>query len=402
MITENQHIELKKELGDSVDLEKEVIAFLNTKEGGKIYKGIDNFGNVFGVENLYKQMLMIKDRIKNNIEPSVMGLFDVVEEEIDDKKVIKIIIAGSSEKPYYKKKFGITPKGCYIRIGTASEPMNKNQIESLFSSRTRNSIGKIKSPKFDLTFEQLRIFYDEREKNLNKHFKKNLELLTPDGQLNYVAYLMADENNIYIKIAKYKGIDKVELIENNEYGYCSIIKAVKNILQKVDIENRTFAQITPKERIEKRLWNPIALREAIINAFVHNDYTKEIAPSIEIFLDKIVITSAGSLPENLSIKEFFSGYSIPRNKELMRIFKDLELVEQLGSGLPRILKFYSKDCFEFLDNFTRVTFPIDSDYIEQVTLQVKQLIKVMYDKHSRTELMKMVKLTDREYFRKNI
>ena len=150
---------------------------------------------------------------------------------------------------------------------------------------------------------------------------------------------MADENNISIKIAKYKGKNKNELIENNEYGYCSIIKSVKNVLQKVDIENKTFTQITPRERIEERIWHPIALREAIINAFVHNDYTKEIAPTIEIFTDRIVITSAGSLPENLSIEEFFSGYSIPRNKELMRIFKDLELVEQLGSGVPRILQY---------------------------------------------------------------
>jgi len=158
MISENHHIEFKTKLDDKTDLEKEVIAFLNTREGGKIYIGIDNSGSVIGVENIDKQMLRIKDRIKNNIEPSAMGLFDVVEEELENKKVIKIIVAGGTEKPYYKKKFGMTPKGCYIRVGTAAEPMNQNQIEKLFSSRTRNSIGKIKSPRQDLSFEQLRIY----------------------------------------------------------------------------------------------------------------------------------------------------------------------------------------------------------------------------------------------------
>lgn len=345
-----------------------------------------------------------------------MGLFDVVEEEIRNKKVIKIIVAAGSEKPYYKKKYGMTPKGCYIRLGTAAEPMNQNQIERLFASRTRNSIGKIKSPRQKLTFEQLRIYYEERDKLLNKQFKRNLELLTEDGHLNYVAYLLADENNISIKLAKYKGADKTELIENNEYGYCSIIKAVKSVLQKIDIENKTFAQITSRERKEKRMWQPIALREAIINAFVHNDYTKEIAPAIEIFSDRIEITSAGTLPEDLSQDEFFSGYSIPRNKELMRIFKDLELVEQLGSGIPRILQNYGKECFHFTENFTRITFPIDPDYTSQVTpqvtehvtthvtthvtMQVEELIKIMYGEHSRLELMKMIGLSNREYFRK--
>lgn len=106
MIIENQHIELKRDLTDEVDLEKEVIAFLNTREGGKIYIGIDNTGSVIGVEDSDKLMLKIKDRIKNNIAPLAMGLFDVIEEEYQNKKVIKIIVAGGNEKPYYKKNMG--------------------------------------------------------------------------------------------------------------------------------------------------------------------------------------------------------------------------------------------------------------------------------------------------------
>lgn len=106
MIIENQHIELKRDLTDEVDLEKEVIAFLNTREGGKIYIGIDNTGSVIGVEDSDKLILKIKDRIKNNIAPLAMGLFDVIEEEYQNKKVIKIIVAGGNEKPYYKKNMG--------------------------------------------------------------------------------------------------------------------------------------------------------------------------------------------------------------------------------------------------------------------------------------------------------
>jgi hypothetical protein len=53
----------------------------------------------------------------------------------------------------------MSEKGCYIRLGTAAEPMTQKMIDELFAKRTRDSIGKIKSNKQDLTFEQLKIYY---------------------------------------------------------------------------------------------------------------------------------------------------------------------------------------------------------------------------------------------------
>lgn len=103
---------------------------------------------------------------------------------------------------------------------------------------------------------------------LNQNFANSLELLTPDGKYNYIAYLLADENGVSIKVAKYAGTDKVDLIENEEYGYCSLIKATKNVLDKMKIENITLAKVTSTTRIEKNLIDPVALREAVINAIV--------------------------------------------------------------------------------------------------------------------------------------
>lgn len=93
------------------------------------------------------------------------------------------------------------------------------------------------------------------------------------------------------------------------------------------------------------------------NLQLHNDYSFEIPPKFEIFPDRLEITSSGTLPDMLSKKEFFKGISVHRNKELMRVFNDLHLVESLGSGIPRILKAYDEDCFVFMDNYTRVIFP---------------------------------------------
>ena len=355
---ESTRIENKLTLTPDLDIEKEVVAFLNYKEGGFIYIGVDKEGNTVGVEDVDDCMLRLKDRIKNNISPSVMGLFDISEERKDGRSVVKVTIASGIEKPYFKNKYGMTSRGAYIRVGTSAEPMPQEMIDRLFSMRTRDSIGKIVSNRQDLTFEQLRIYYDEHKKRLSDKFARSLELLTEDGKYNYVAYLLADENGNSVKVAKYSSLDRCDLVENNEYGYCSLIKATKSVLAKLDVENKTAATITPVERIEKPLWDKVALREAVINAMVHNDYSFEVPPKFEIFPDRIEITSAGRLPESLSMEEFFGGISIPRNKELMRIYRDVELVESLGSGIPRILRAYGRDCFTFTDNFIRITFPV--------------------------------------------
>lgn len=353
---ETNRIEFKRELNDK--LEREIVGFLNYHEGGTIYIGIDDDGSVIGVTDIDDAQLKIKDRIKHNILPSTLGIFDVVCEMSDGISYIKINIASGPEKPYYVRKYGMSPSGCFMRIGSSTEPMPQNLIEDLFTKRTRNSIGKINSPKQDLTFEQLKIFYEENKYELNEHFVDNLELFTEEGRFNYAAYLLADVNGTSIKVAKYSGTDRFELIENNEYGYCSLIKATKRVLDKLEIENRTLAKITPKEREERNLVDKIALREAVINAIVHNDYSNEVPPKIEIFSDRIEITSTGSFVQGMTEEEFFSGYSAPRNKELMRVFKDVHLVEQLGSGMIRILKKYDRSIFTITSNFIRVAFPI--------------------------------------------
>jgi predicted HTH transcriptional regulator len=151
------------------------------------------------------------------------------------------------------------------------------------------------------------------------------------------------------------------------------------------------------------------LREAVINAIVHNDYSFEVPPKFEIFPDRLEITSAGRLPESLTREEFFNGISIPRNKELMRIYRDVELVESLGSGIPRILRAYGEDCFKFTDNFIRITLPISahdhasnhaSDHASvHASVQVKKLISILTREMGRAELQELLSIKNRDYFR---
>lgn len=187
---ENHHSEFKQKV--TPELEKEVVAFLNAKEGGVLYIGINKNGVPTGVDNADQEQLIIKDRLKNNILPSCLGLFDLITEVREGKDIIKIIVAGGYEKPYYVRKYGLSEKGVFLRVGSSTEPMPTRQIEQLFAKRIRNSIGNIKSPKQDLVFQQLHIYYQSVGKGLNEQFAKNLELITEDNSYNYVAYLMND------------------------------------------------------------------------------------------------------------------------------------------------------------------------------------------------------------------
>ncbi len=351
---ETNRIENKEQLNE--DFEQEVIAFLNYKEGGIIYVGVRKNGQVVGVDDIDLTQLQIKDRIKNNIQPSTLGLFDVIVETIDDKDVIKVVISSGTEKPYYLRKKGRTPEGCYIRIGSSKERMTFDMIDEMYARRVKNSLKEIEAPRQDLSFRQLKIYYEENGMKLNDNFARNLNLLTDEGKYNYNAYLLADENNISIKLVKYLGTNKLELIENHEYGYCCIITATHRILERLVSENTVYAKIEYKGRKEVEMIDSKALKEAVINAIVHSDYTYNTSPIIELYSDRIEITSGGGLPQELSKEEFLEGVTAPRNKELIRVFKDVDLIENIGSGVLRILDAYDKSCFIFMDHFLRVSF----------------------------------------------
>lgn len=361
---ESNRVEFKGVLNDK--MEKEIVAFLNNQEGGILYIGLDDNGHPTGVNDLDSTQLKIADRIKNNILPSTLGLFDIVTEVVEDISVIKVLVSSGLEKPYYIKSQGMSPTGCYTRIGTSSQPMTTAMIDSLYAKRIHTTLRNIQAPRQDLKFAQLKIYYQEQGLELNDQFASSLEFLTPDGKYNYIAYLLADENGTSIKVAKYAGTDKVDLIENEEYGYCSLIKATHRVLDKFKVENITKAKITDTVRIEKNLVEELPLREAIINAVVHNDYSHEYPPVFEMFSDRIEITSYGGLIQGQSEDDFFSGGSMPRNRELMRVFRDVDLVEQLGSGMGRILKAYDKSIFKISENFLRVVFPFAKTESEPV------------------------------------
>lgn len=376
--TETNRIENKEQLNE--EFEQEVIAFLNYKEGGIIYIGISKEGQAVGLKDVDLTQLQIKDRIKNNIQPSTLGLFDVVVETIENKEVIKVIISSGTEKPYYLRKKGRTPEGCYVRVGSSKERMTERMIDDMFAKRVKNTLKEIDSPRQELTFNQLKIYYEEHGLKLNDNFLQNLDLLTSEGKYNYNAFLLADENTVSIKLVRYLGTNKLELLENLEFGNRCLITATQRILDRLDVENTTYAKIEYFGRKEQEKIDSKALKEAVINAIVHNDYSYGNSPIIELYSDRVEITSAGGLPQELSQEEFLEGVTAPRNKELIRVFKDVDLIENIGSGVLRILDAYDKSCFKFMEHFLRVSFKYKENPFEYDDKTDKKTDKKTYKK----------------------
>ena len=353
---ETDRIEFKEQL--TPELEKEVVAFLNAR-GGHLYIGIKDNGSVVGIQDTDQIQLKIKDRLINNIRPSIMGLFEVENKEIDGKDVIVIGLASGTTPPYYIKQKGRSEAGCFIRIGASSQPMTEEMIEQLLSKRIPVSIANLPARHSDLTFAQLKIYYEEKRKPLNTRFANNLSFYTPDKQYNQVAYLFADENRFSFRFAKWLGKNRIDLIQNEELGDRCILTVINDVISRFNVENTTLARKTYPTRIEKNIVDKVALRECIINAFAHNDYSEGHTPIFEVFEDRFEITTYGDVLSWVTKKEFFSGVSRPKNPEIMRIFKDLELVENLRSGIPPIVEKYGKKIFFFSKNIFRISLPFD-------------------------------------------
>ena len=278
------------------------------------------------------------------------------------------------------------PMSCKNKISAAilQDQRGRNFYVDALGIEEYNAIRELK--------DDVLCFYGEDSDDTDIQFEDNLDLRTGEGVYNFLAYLLADNNGASIKVAKYKGTDKIDLIENEEYGYRCLITAVYRVLDKLAVENKTFAKITPRNRLERKLINPVALREAFINAVVHNDYSLG-WPVVEFFSDRITITSTGGLIEGLSNDDFFKGRSMLRNRELMRVFKDVELVEGLGSGMLRILEAYDHSVFDITPGFIVVTFPYASDFersnSENANINERSLSEVLSEVLSEGDIIKV-------------
>lgn len=236
---------------------------------------------------------------------------------------------------------------------------------------TSDIITKTKAPNQDLYFNQIKTLFLSKGLTINNNnFENNLGFLLENNQYNLMAWLLADKNDISIKIATFAGKDKSQLIKRNEYGFKCLLMAMEQVISYVESINETMVTIGNHQREELQLFDMSCFREAWINACLHTSWEKMNPPAVYVFCDRIEIISTGGLPQDLSKEEFFKGISRPVNLKLQKIFGQLGYVEQTGHGIPLIISNYGKQAFDIMDNYLNVVIPFARKQSTHIPQQV--------------------------------
>ena len=348
---ETEQIEFKKSTGELKEGVISIASMLNKHGSCELYFGVKNDGEAIGQQIGNDTLREISQAIAN---------FELV----GTNNIIKVSASGS-ERPYsaYGKY--------YLRSADEDREISPSLLrEMMFSGNS--ALVSIESHNQNLTFTQLRLLYAEKGLTLHDEtFKDNLNLLTQSGKYNLMANILADNNSFSIKVAKFKGTDKTELITRNEYGYKCLLVAIKQVLDYAEAINETTVKIDGGLRKETKLFDKDAFREAWLNACLHNRWTKQTPPAVYFFSDRIEIVSIGGLPEDYSLEDFYAGRSRPVNLELQQIMVQLDYIEQTGHGVPLIVSKYGRNVFDITENFITVTIPLaNKEVAESIELDI--------------------------------
>ena len=329
---ESERIEYKSQMND--DIYKEVIAFANT-DGGVIYLGIDDKGNLIGIENVDETYTRLTNGIRDAIAPDVTMFVRYV---LQDNKVIQIEVAEGSYKPYYLKSKGMKPTGVYVRQGTSSVQASPEQIRQMIKESDGDTYEDARCLEQDLSFHAAEIAFDRYGVEFSVEKYRALGITQNDIYTN-LALLLSDQCHHTTKIAVFKDEFCTEFRDSKEF--CgSVFKQFEDAVNYLALCNKTASTIKGVVRTDKKDYPEEAIREALLNALVHRDYSFSGSIIINVNDSKMEFISLGGLLPGLSTEDIRIGISQPRNKNLAEVFHRLRLIESYGTGIRRIFKLY--------------------------------------------------------------
>lgn len=326
-------------------------AMLNKHGEGAVYFGVNNSGEVVGLSGQIGEETIkkISVRIHEIIKPAFV--VSILPQILDGKTYI-LVTGKGNRRPY-------SCGGEYrIRVGSEDKKIDPDLLADIFFASQNNSLESIQAINQNLTFSKLKFMYVDRGLTINEDtFEENMGLKS-NGKYNMLANLLADENDVSIKVVRFSGKDKTNMLSRNEYGYTCMLVAMEKAKDYVLSLNETKVDIESSiERKEINLFDTHSFEEAWTNACLHNKWVRNVPPAIYIFDDRIEIISTGGLPFDYSKEDFYKGISRPVNLGLLKIMGQLKLVEQTGHGNLVIVGKYGREAFDIEENHIVVTIP---------------------------------------------
>lgn len=337
---ENKTTEFKREYLD--DIKYAVIAFANT-DGGKLYIGINDDGSILGVENTDDTILRLTNMIRDVVRPDVTMFVDCGIEVIDGKNVVVLTVQRGTARPYYLHSKGVRPEGVYVRQGASSVPASETAILNMIKETSGDCYEDARSLNQQLTFDKTAAYFKKKKVEFGEAQKRTLNIISPDGTYSNLGMLLSDQCIHTIKMAVFDG-SKKSIFRDRQELTGSLLEQLEEAYSYIDKLNRTRAEFEGLDRIDKRDYPPEALREALLNAIVHRDYSISGSTLISIFDDRIEIVTIGGLVRGISFDDIMLGVSVLRNQHLANVFYRLRLIEAYGTGMLKINECY--DNFE--------------------------------------------------------
>jgi ATP-dependent DNA helicase RecG len=365
---EDKTLEFKENTQSLPGIIKTIIAFANTA-GGTIVIGVeDKVKRVVGVANALEE----EERLINAISDSIAPFFvPTVEIQTYRKKELILIHVPYSVGPYYLKSAG-QERGTYVRFGPTNRVADAETIAT-FKSIAKNvffdELPYMQGNPDMLDCEAIKKAFQQAGKSITHNKALSLGLLVNQsgrecpsfgGILLFGIDRLSVLPDSVIRCARFIGSTRAKILDHTDIS-SHLPQAVDDVIHFIEKNTSKRAEIGRIERIDIPQYPMEAVREAVINALIHTDYTiKGASIMIAIFDDRLEITNPGGIPFGITLAHVLAGSSRVRNRVIARTFRELKIIEQWGSGLQRIInacieRGLKAPLFEEMGNQFRVT-----------------------------------------------
>ncbi len=366
---ECEWIEYKENLSDK----KQIGEYISAMSNAAAYHGADEAYLIWGVQDKTKKIVgtsfnydvdidgePLKHYLARLLNPSVSFKFETF--CLEGKKVVCLTI------PAARRIMTEFNKERYIRIGSSKELLRRYPEREIdLAVILKNGVPTIintPSNKQNLHFTQLKSYYVAKGAYINEDsFEENVGLFVPGStKFNEMAYLLSDENDVTCRVSIFSGTKKSDnQYSLNDFGRKCMLITMEQMSAYLESLNIVMTDETSRvyQRKDVPLFDTKCLKEALLNAFIHNDWVDLNAPMVSVFEDRIEIISNGGLPPKQTKTGFFMGRSKPRCIELSEIFIRLRISERSGRGVNRICQRYGEEAFFINEEFIKVTIPFE-------------------------------------------
>ena len=371
---ESETVELKSVVVD--DIKKEIVAFANS-DGGTLYVGVRDDGEVVGLDDPDGATLQISNMAGDAIKPNVTMFIHYKTIENDGKKIVEVKVQRGTDRPYYISKKGMRPEGVYVRQGFSSVPATDSAIRRMIKATDGDCFEAMRCLDQELTFDATEKEFELRSVEFGPQQMRTLKLVDNDGLYSNLALLLSDQNPYTVKVAVFQGTNQMIFKDRREFSG-SLLRQMNDVFEYVDLHNLTRATIEKLMRIDVRNYPVVAVREALLNLLVHRDYSFSASASIIIYDDRIEFVSIGGLLPEIELEDVLAGISACRNQNLANLFYRLHLIEAYGTGLSKIIESYDgvpeKPVISTTKNSFKVVLPnVNAKYETSASLASTQI-----------------------------